>query len=104
MPRMHAMATAVRKAADNATRTTPSILSTGRRSAFRPVSSRTGRDTQRALTLVITGGRPSLGEPRLMKRMARGDSWKAHHGRLVDVPPGSGAAEAGRDPRRESRH
>jgi hypothetical protein len=31
--------------------------------------------------LVITGGQPSLGGPGLMKKMARWDSWKAHHGR-----------------------
>src|ERR1700684_2924171 len=60
---MHAKATAARKAADNATKTTPSIRSTGRRSAFRPVSSRASRVTRRALTLVITGGRLWLGGP-----------------------------------------
>src|ERR1700722_11177594 len=52
---MHAMATATPKTAYNATRTAPSILSTGRLSAFRPVTKRAGRDIRgvapRGLTL-----------------------------------------------------
>src|SRR4249920_1451401 len=58
---MAATATATRHAADNATRTAPSILSTGRLSAFRPASHRTSRDIRRvaplALTFMITAPR-----------------------------------------------
>jgi len=52
---------ATAKAADNAARTAPSILSTGRLSAFRPASNRTSPDTRRvaprALTFMIIAPR-----------------------------------------------
>jgi hypothetical protein len=41
------MATATQKAAINATMTAPSILSTGRRSEFRPASQRASRGIRR---------------------------------------------------------
>jgi hypothetical protein len=41
---MDATAMATRKAADSTTKNAPSILSTGRLSAFRPASHRTSRD------------------------------------------------------------
>src|ERR1700722_856601 len=84
---------ATRKAAANATRTAPSILSTGRLSVFRPASHRTSRDIRRGRPRSgsdpgdCTGGTPD-------RHIAAG---------LVDVPPGSRAADAEREPRRESR-
>src|SRR4029078_232982 len=92
------MATATTRAVDNATRTAPSILSTGRLSAFRPVSHRTSRDirrvTPRALTFMIIAPRRIAGRgpygragdgrgagrlgPDLIQRIALRDSWQGH--------------------------
>src|SRR2546421_6337 len=100
MPKRAATATATRRAADNGTRTAPSILSTGRLSAFRPASQRTSRDIRRvaprALTLMIIAprrlaarghyGRPAEGRgaggpgPGLIQRIALRNSWRAHRG------------------------
>ena len=85
---------ATRKAADSTTRNAPSILSTGRLSAFRPASHRTSRDIRRVpprtLTFMIIargrygrvgGGRGGGGPgPGLIEGIALRDSWKAHRG------------------------
>src|SRR2546430_2141912 len=52
--RMDATVMATRKPADSATRSAPSILSTGRLSAFRLASHRTSRDIRRVAPLTLT--------------------------------------------------
>src|SRR5579859_5607562 len=83
---------ATRKAAVNAIRTVPSIRSTGRLSVFRPASHRSSRDVRRGRARAgsDSGDRTTTPE----RHIAAG---------LIDVPPGSRAADAGREPRRESR-
>src|SRR5689334_9468864 len=137
---MDATVMATRKAADSTTRNAPSILSTGRLSAFRPASHRTSRDIRRVpprtLTFMIIAPRLPDVTPRAQraqsplpaKMAARGRYGRVGDGRggsgpgpgliegtalrtpgrhiaagLVDVPPGSRAADGGQEPRCESR-
>src|SRR6478672_12552230 len=103
---MDATVMATRKAADSTTRNAPSILSTGRLSAFRPASHRTSRDIRRvpprALTFMIIAprlpdvtsragdGRGAGGSgPGLIEGIALRTPGRHIAAGLVDVPPGS---------------
>src|SRR5512140_1133333 len=96
---MDATVMATRKAADSATRSAPSILSTGRLSAFRPASHRASRDIRRVTprTLTRTIIAPQLpdvtsraqrraGSPLPAGRAARGRYGRAGDGRGTGGP------------------
>src|ERR1700677_1990942 len=103
------MATATPKAADNATRTTPSILSTGRLSAFRPVSKRATLDirrvtprgftfTARRLSLGGPGGDAENGTAGLLEGTSRQEERMYRRGPERRGAGGGGGARAGRRP------
>src|SRR3984893_4741107 len=102
---MDATVMATRKAADSATRSAPSILSTGRLSAFRPASHRTSRDIRRVTppTLTFTLIAPQLpdvtsrAQQRARSPLPAGIAVRGRYGRTGDGRgiggPGPGLVE-----------
>src|SRR5690348_3679785 len=96
---MDATVMATRKAADSTTRNAPSILSTGRLSAFRPASHRTSRDIRRVpprtLTFMIIAPRLPDVTPRAQRAQSPLPAKMAARGRYGRVGDGRGGSGPG---------